>query len=112
MRNALLFCLISLAMAGLTPAAADPANGLLRVCKTNIFCVKAPCPWRGIAPAEARDTGPAGLIWRRTVLPEIVGAPADARRIAEAWTRDDCVLIEGRLVRSVLHVERVAGPCL
>lgn len=95
------------------PAQADaPDSGeRLRVGKTNIYCVMAPCPWRGIWRAKATPMAPADLIWAEQSLPRLVALPEDAARVTESWGADTCIEIEGALTGSTLVVDRVVGDC-
>lgn len=86
-------------------------NERLFVGKTNIVCVRQPCPWRGIAPADRLPDGPAGLLWSQQSLPELRADTLDARRIMAVWEGNSCVLVHGRMAGNVLHVEQVIGDC-
>ena len=87
------------------------ASERLFVGKTNIVCVQAPCPWRGIAAADAHQGGPAGLLWSEQTLPPLDAIEDDATRIVEAWNADQCLSIQGRMDSGRLQVERVEGEC-
>ena len=111
MRTLAVSCFLMLAATA--PALADghPAGERLEVGRTNIFCVKAPCPWRGIAHADTRVATPSGLLWAQDRLPQLDASPQDARRLAEAWADHDCLLIMGRLDEATLAVDEILGPC-
>jgi hypothetical protein len=101
---------------GLTVTAAHAADTTfaserLFVGKTNILCVQAPCPWRGIAAADGQQTGPAGLLWAEQTLPPLDATQDDATRIVQAWNDDQCLSIQGRMASGRLQVERVEGEC-
>ncbi|KAA0968146.1 hypothetical protein FPY71_17605 [Aureimonas fodinaquatilis] len=99
---------------GVVPALSSEAvrpNEPLRVGKTNIHCVKEPCPWLGVVQAGATSNGPAGLLWSSQTLPELVANPEDAQNLSAAWADGQCVLITGRLENSVLHVGEIVGNC-
>lgn len=83
----------------------------LSVGKTNIFCVKAPCPWRGIAPADADRHGPADLLWSRQQLPPLIARADDADAIRTAWDADGCLLVDGALIDSQLRIDAIVGEC-
>lgn len=95
------------------PVQADsPENGeRLRVGKTNIYCVMAPCPWRGIWRAKAVPLAPADLVWAEQSLPRLTALPADAAKVTESWNADTCIEIEGALTGSTLVVDRIVGDC-
>lgn len=110
--------LASLAMAAVlgvssTSVAADsvPTGETLLIGKTNIFCVQAPCPWRGIARADNRQAGPSGLIWSEQNLPPLDASHGDAEQIVQAWNNDQCLSISGALVGGELRVDRIIGVC-
>jgi len=101
-----------LALCTLPAHAADLANSeRLYVGKTNILCVQAPCPWRGIGRDESFASGPAGLIWSADTLPRLDASVEDTRRIKSAWSDGKCLAIDGALIASTLHVESIVGPC-
>ena len=83
----------------------------LFVGKTNIFCLMAPCPWRGIAAEDAQHAGPAGLLWSEQTLPPLDATEDDATRIISAWNGNQCLSIQGRIASGRLKVERVEGEC-
>lgn len=102
------------ALAGMTTAfAADvgTAEARLFVGKTGIFCVQAPCPWRGIWASAAAPAGPSDLLWTQETLPPIEATTADANRIEDAWAGGQCLEIRGRLDDEKLLVEHVIGDC-
>ena len=102
----------ALALAAMPSQAADFARSeRLYVGKTNILCVQAPCPWRGIGRDENFRSGPAGLLWSDDTLPRLDASPEDARRITSAWANDDCLAINGTLIGTTLHVEKIIGAC-
>ncbi|WP_152658660.1 hypothetical protein [Devosia chinhatensis] len=98
-------------MTGPTVADADPGSRQLRVGQTNIFCVQAPCPWRGIAPAEGDRSTPSALLWSDQNLPAVKASNADARRISEAWHADRCLLVDGQMIGATLVVDAILGAC-
>lgn len=94
-----------------TAANVMPSSTKLLVGKTNIFCVQAPCPWRGIADADTQQPGPSGLLWAEQTLPVLDADPRDAERIRQAWDSDQCLLIDGELTGRVLRVDGIVGAC-
>lgn len=103
--------MLALAMGPVHAADPAPDTELLLVGRTNIFCVQAPCPWRGIARADDARNGPAGLLWSGEALPRLEAGAEEGARIAAAWEDNECVAVEGRLGGSILYVERVVGAC-
>lgn len=113
MRSILSVLVVALSALTLPTHAADPvANERLRVGKTNIFCVMAPCPWRGIAKAGRTSGGPADLLWSEQEIPQLDATPEDAARITDAWSADKCLEIEGRMTGKTLRVARIVGECV
>lgn len=106
--------LAAAALAAIMPGHAAEDNAVdqrLLVGKTNIFCVQAPCPWRGIADANNPGSGPAGLLRAEQTLPPIDATEEDAQRIVDAWNADRCLAIAGRLVDGRLIVNDILGDC-
>lgn len=87
------------------------ASGRLIVGKTNILCVQAPCPWRGIAAADERRAGPGGLLWSEQTLPPMDASEENTNRIVQAWDGDQCLAIEGTMTGGRLKVEKIVGEC-
>jgi hypothetical protein len=110
--KALLPVALVLAGAGSTGAADPPAGDeLLAVGATGIYCLRAPCPWRGIRATE-NATGIGGrLLWWGETLPLIAAKTSDQRRLAAAWDNHVCLLVHGRFERGVLAVSTIAGKC-
>lgn len=111
-----LFPAIVVAAAVVLAALPGQADGMVQaerllVGKTNIYCVKAPCPWRGISRAADAPAGPATLLWSEESLPRLVASGPDAERIIRAWEGDECLAIEGTMLGPVLTVERIVGTC-
>jgi len=103
-------------------ATAEPAApSLLRVGDTGIRCKRAPCPWRGVVPAERDATGTAEPAYVGEAPPVIAAAPEmleQARtEIWSAWATGGCLMVLGRFERRgaaampILSVERIEGPC-
>lgn len=105
--------LVAAALAMTATHAADMtvASERLFVGKTNIFCVQAPCFWRGIAAADAQQAGPAGLVWSAQTLPPLDANEGDAARIIQAWNGYQCLSMQGRMAGGRLQVERIEGEC-
>lgn len=95
----------------------------LRVGRTGIMCIKAPCPSRGVF----LPIGGGLLNERRRALlyadvdgksgpPEFVGSPAARQAASRAWHRLECIEIIGHLerdgdARPRLHISRILGSC-
>ena len=91
--------------------AANADTTELLVGKTNIFCVKEPCPRRGIAVANSSRRGPADLLWAGQDLPSIDANEDDTGRVMNAWNSDQCLLIEGSMINGRLKVAKIVGAC-
>lgn len=105
--------LAAMALLALPAHATDtaPPTERLLVGKTNIFCVRSPCPWRGISRAEDERPSPSRLIWSGDDLPRLDASDEDAERITLAWDANECLAVDGSLKGETLHVERVVGAC-
>lgn len=79
--------------------------------KTGIFCVQAPCPWRGISLADRSEISSSDLLWTAQTLPPLEADAADVSEIEQAWYGDRCLLIEGRFGGGRLEVSRIIGDC-
>jgi hypothetical protein len=84
---------------------------VLRVGPSRIYCIRTPCPWRGITRlgADGRDDGRP--LWAGAELPAVVGAHADRRRITAAWRDGGCILVRGRLEETGLRARGIVGDC-
>lgn len=102
-----------LTLAGAPVQAEDVAGRpeRLHVGSTNIYCVQAPCPWRGITRADDMPASPASLLWSEEVLPPMEGDPESVDRIMRAWNEGECLVLDGAFVDGVLVVESLAGTC-
>lgn len=92
---------------------------------TGLTCEKTPCPVRGIWIAG----GPHGSLaeLRGSLLfadhdgsvpmPILHGATADRHAVRDAWSSDECVVVEGDFGPDEttgiprLRIDRVIGPC-
>jgi hypothetical protein len=111
--------LILLPAAAATAEQAAPA--LLRVGDTGIRCKRAPCPWRGVVPAEHDAAGAADPAYVGEAPPVIAARPELLDRaqaeIRRAWATGGCLMVLGRFERRgaaatpILSVERIEGPC-
>jgi hypothetical protein len=88
-----------------------PAGERLLVGRTNIFCVRAPCPWRGIRRQTDATAGPEGLLWSEDRLPQLDASPEDAMALTTAWDGSECLAIDGSLSGQKLRVDRIVGAC-
>jgi hypothetical protein len=91
--------------------ASPPRDGTLRIGPTGVYCVRAPCPWRGVTRLDAERRPVGRPLWAGERLPVIVARDADRQRIMEAWRTSGCLVAEGRLEAEQLVVRRVVGPC-
>jgi len=87
------------------------ANERLVFGKTNIFCVQAPCPWRGIVRADDLQSGSATMLWSQDRLPQLDASAEDATRLATAWDALECLIVEGSMSERTLRVDRIVGVC-
>lgn len=112
-RFAALLLATSLAMTAPHASGNDASSQRLLVGKTNIYCIKAPCPWRGIVAADTdnAETGPAGLLWSGQELPPLEASPENTDRIVSGWNAGRCLVVDGRLVAERLTVETIVGDC-
>ena len=86
----------------------------LRLGDTGIRCVRAPCPSRGLVPAQADGTAhpDAAPVWAGDQLPSVLGEPGARARVERAWADGRCLLIEGQINRGQqLVVDKVLGQC-
>ena len=104
------------ALAGLilllaTPTFADGIAGTFRLGPTGIYCIKAPCPWRGITKLDADGKSDGKPLWTGSTLP-VIEAEADIKaRIADAWKASLCLVVEGKLEGDRFAVSRIVGDC-
>lgn len=115
------FAVMLTLLAAAAATAEQAAATLLRVGDTGIRCKRAPCPWRGVVPAE-RDANGAAEPAYVGEAPPVIAAPPElleqARtEIWRAWAGGRCLLVLGRFERRgaaampILSVERIDGPC-
>jgi len=96
------------------PAYADGTGSQsdrLLVGRTNIHCVQAPCPWRGILRQTDLRSGSMAMLWSDDRLPQIEASAADAARLATAWDGNECLAIDASLAGDTLRVDRIVGSC-
>lgn len=111
LRTTMIAALLSLATLPAQSADTLTVSETLLVGGTNIYCVQAPCPWRGIARDGEVRSGPAGLLWSGEELPQLEASAADAARLETAWDDGKCLAVQGRWTGSVLEVDRITGAC-
>lgn len=92
-------------------AAQGDAVRLWRVGKTGIYCVKAPCPWRGVVQADGAGQAVGAPVWSSESLPVLEATPMAAARLGAVWQNFECVLVAGAFDGGVLRVDRLAGAC-
>lgn len=96
--------------AGLEPSLAGTEQRL-RIGPTGIYCIKAPCPWRGIVKIGA-DGRPQGRpLWTGEALPAIHAVSAIRKRIETSWRESDCLQIFGSMRGDRLTVSRIDRKC-
>jgi hypothetical protein len=108
MKSSVVVCLALLLA---TPAAAGTIAGMFRIGPTGIYCVKAPCPWRGIVKLDA-DGKPEGRpLWAGDELPVIEAEAGVRDSIATIWRASGCLIVEGELHGDRFAVARIVGDC-
>lgn len=104
--------LVSSALLAPKAHAESPVSGLLTVGGTGISCYMAPCPWRGIAQVDSRQ-GPVSSmpIWSENVLPALIAHTSERERVTEAWSSDECLVVDGAYDGTTLTIREIIGPC-
>lgn len=88
-----------------------PIDGMFRIGGTGIFCVREPCPWRGIMQV-GEDGNPEGRPLWSGKAPPVVRADAETQeRIDASWRDDGCLLVVGRFEQGELAVHKIVGDC-
>ena len=88
-----------------------PVDGTFRIGATGIFCVRAPCPWRGIMQIGA-DGHPEGRpLWAGKDPPMVKADPETQGRIDASWRESGCLLVRGRFEKGALAVHEIIGDC-
>jgi hypothetical protein len=88
-----------------------PIEGLFRIGRTSIYCMRKPCPWRGITKIREDGLTDGKPVWAGDELPIIEASPADRERIRSSWQDSGCLLAQGRFEGQRLVVRHVAGDC-
>lgn len=99
---------------GALPAYADGMSSQserLLVGRTNVFCVQAPCPWRGILRQTDLRSGATAMLWSDARMPQLEASAEDAARLATAWDGEECLAIDGSLTGDTLRVDRIVEAC-
>lgn len=107
------FCLtVVFAASSLTPSfAGGGTEQTLRIGPTGIYCIKAPCPWRGIVKIGA-DGRPQGRpLWTGEALPAIHAVSAIRKRIETSWRESGCLRVFGSMRGERLTVRRIDKKC-
>jgi len=91
--------------------ARQPIEGAFRVGPTGIYCVREPCPRRGIMEIGEDDRAKGRPLWSGSDLPEIVGRPEDRKHIAASWEKDCCLIVRGRLEEGQFTVAEIVASC-
>ena len=88
-----------------------PIEGVFRIGRTGIYCVRKPCPWRGITMMREDGVPERKLVWANDELPIIKASPADRQRIRTSWQDSGCFLVHARFEERKLFVRHVVGDC-
>jgi hypothetical protein len=98
-------------LAGGLEAPSPPVEERLRIGPTGVYCVRAPCPWRGVTRLDAEGRAVGRPLWSGERLPTIVAGDADKRRIMAVWRVSGCLVAQGRFEAERLIIRRVIGAC-
>ena len=90
---------------------AAPIEGIFRVGRTGIYCMRKPCPWRGITKVREDGLAEGKPVWAGDELPILESSPVDRDRIRSSWQDSGCLLVRGRFEGQRLVVRHVAGDC-
>ena len=90
---------------------AAPLEGVFRIGRTGIYCVRKPCPWRGITKIREDGVAEGKPVWANDELPTIKASPADRERIFSSWRDSGCLLVHGRFEEKTLVVRHIADDC-
>ena len=116
---------------GAQPLSAQEATGKTdgptryAVGATGLTCANAPCPARGIwvagSPRGSLAELKSALLFAdqdgSVPMPRLYGAAADRQAVRDAWSSDDCIVVEGSFGPDDttgiprLRIERIVGPC-
>jgi hypothetical protein len=88
-----------------------PIEGVFRIGRTGIYCMRKPCPWRGIMKIREDGLSEGRLIWAGDELPIVEASPADREHIRSSWQDSGCLLVQGRFEERRLVVGHVIGNC-
>jgi hypothetical protein len=100
-----------------TPTGASLKNsaaaieGIFRIGRTGIHCMRKPCPWRGITKVREDGLTEGKPVWTGDELPILESSPADRDRIRSSWRDSGCLLVQGRFEVQRLVVRHVTGDC-
>jgi hypothetical protein len=92
-------------------SSAAPIEGLIRIGRTGIHCLRTPCPWRGIMKIREDGLADGKPVWAGDELPILEASPADRERIRSSWQDSGCLLVEGRLEQRRFAVRHITGGC-
>lgn len=110
--RAVLVGLALLAATRVAPSFAGEAiRGTFRLGPTGIYCIKAPCPWRGIMKLDDKGHPEGKPLWTGDELLAIDADPGVRDRILSTWKASGCLVVEGKLSTNQLFVSRIAGGC-
>ena len=86
-------------------------EGIFRIGRTGVYCIRKPCPWLGIMKIREDGLPDGKLVWTGDELPIIEASPADRKRIRSSWQDSGCLLAQGRFEGQRLVVRHVTGDC-
>lgn len=86
-------------------------DGRLAVGKTGIYCMKKPCPWRGIVDLADNTRKPLMPLRSNSDLPRLVASAEDAKRLLDAWPEHGCLAVFGAFDKKTLRVDKILGNC-
>ena len=95
---------------GSSQNSAAPIEGVFRIGRTSIHCLRMPCPWRAIIKIRVDGLADSRPLWAGDELP-IEASPADRQRIRTSWQSSGCLLVRDRLEGQRLVVRHVTGDC-
>jgi hypothetical protein len=90
---------------------AAPIEGMFRIGRTGVYCIRKPCPWRGITKIREDGLAEGKPVWAGDDLPIIEASPADRDRIRSSWRDSGCLLVQGRFEGQRLVVRHVTSDC-
>ena len=90
---------------------AAPLEGVFRIGRTGIYCMRKPCPWRGITKMREDGVVQGKPVWAGDELPIVEASPADRARIRSSWRDSGCLLVQGQFEERRLVVRHITDDC-